>query len=86
MEMKLVDFLANLGKDSTLVRASSEELRVAMALAGFSAAERNALANADRREIEKHVGATTNTCCIIFPTEESDEEEAVPAQQLRAAA
>lgn len=83
---KLVDFLAQLGQDSRLSRASSEELQMAMAHAGLSAAERTAVANADRHGIEKHAGATANTCCFVFTTEESDEEQAAPAPQMRTAA
>jgi hypothetical protein len=28
----------------------------------------------------------TNVCCIVFSSEESDEDEAVPAPQMRSAA
>jgi hypothetical protein len=83
---KLVDFLAQLGQDSRLSRASSEELQVAMERAGLTAAERIALADADRHVLEKHAGAIANTCCFIFTTEESDEEQALPAPQMRDAA
>lgn len=83
---RLVDFLAQLGQDSRLSRASSEELQGAMKRAGLTAAERMAVANADRHGIEKHAGAISNTCCIIFTTEESEEDEAVPAPQMRTAA
>jgi hypothetical protein len=83
---KLVDFLAQLGQDSRLSRASSEELQVAMERAGLTAAERAAVSNADRDGIEQHAGAMANTCCYIFTTEESDEEAALPAPQMRTAA
>jgi hypothetical protein len=83
---KLVDFLAQLGQDSRLFRASGEELQVAMERAGLTAAERSALSNADHHGIEIQAGAMANTCCVIFTTEESDEEGAVPAPQMRAAA
>ena len=83
---KLVDFLAQLGQDSRLSRASSEELQLAMERAGLSPAERIAVSNADRHGIEKHAGATANTCCVIYTSEEGDEGEAVPAPQMRAAA
>ena len=83
---KLVSFLAQLGQDSKLSRASGEELQVAMERAGLTAAERNALSSADRHGIEMHAGAMANTCCYIFTTEESDESEAVPAPQMRTAA
>lgn len=83
---KLVDFLAQLGQDSRLSRASDDELQVAMERAGLSAAERVALAAADRQGIEKHAGAIRTTCCYVFTTEESDEDEAVPAPQMRTAA
>ena len=83
---KLVDFLAQLGQDSRLSRASGEDLEVAMECAGLTAAERIALSNADRHGIEKQAGATANTCCFVFTTEESDEEEGVPAPQMRTAA
>jgi hypothetical protein len=82
---KLVDFLAQLGQDSRLSRASGEELQLAMERAGLTAAERIAVTNADRSGLEKHAGALANTCCIIYTSEES-EEEAAPAPQMRAAA
>jgi hypothetical protein len=83
---KLVNFLAQLGQDSRLSRASGEELQIAMERAGLTAAERSALVDADRYEIEMHAGAVTTTCCYVFTTEESDEEGAVPAPQMRTAA
>jgi hypothetical protein len=83
---KLVDFLAQLGQDSGLSRASGEELQVAMERAGLTAAERIAVSNADRHAIEMHAGALANICCFVFTTEESDEEGPVPAPQMRTAA
>jgi hypothetical protein len=83
---KLVSFLAQLGQDSRLSRASGEELQAAMERAGLTAAERSALANADRHGIEMHAGATANVCSFVFTTEESDEEGAAPAPQIRTAA
>lgn len=82
---KLVDFLVQLGQDSSLSHASSEDLQAAMERVGLSAAERVAVSTADRRALEKHAGAMANTCCVIFTTEESD-DEAVPAPQMRTAA
>lgn len=82
---KLVNFLAQLGQDSTLSRASGEELQLAMERAGLTAAERSALSNSDRHGIEMHAGAIANTCCFVFTTEESDEEGTAPAPQMRAA-
>jgi len=83
---KLVDFLAQLGQDSKLCRASSEELQAAMERAGLTAAERAAVSKADRRELEARAEAVPNTCCVIFSAEEGDEDEAVPAPQMRNAA
>ena len=83
---KLVNFLAQLGQDSRLSRASTEELQIAMERAGLTPAERIAVTATDRRGIEKHAGALANTCCVIFTTEESDEEGAAPAPQMRSAA
>ena len=83
---KLVDFLAQLGQDSRLSRASGEELQLAMERAGLTPAERIAVSSADRHGIDEHAGAVANTCCIVFTSEESDEGEAVPAPQMRNAA
>lgn len=83
---KLVEFLAQLGQDSKLCRASGEELQAAMERAGLSAAERAAVSNADRHGIEVHAEAVSNTCCVIFTSEESDEAETAPAPQMRSAA
>lgn len=83
---KLVEFLAQLGQDSELSRASGEELQAAMEHAGLTTAEQIALANADRRGLEAQAKAVASTCCIIFPAEEGEENEPQPAPQIRAAA
>ena len=84
---KLVEFLAQLGQDSRLSHASHEALQAAMEQAGFSQAARDALVNADRHALEMHAGATGNVCCLVFPAEESDEEnDAAPAPTIQRAA
>ena len=85
---RLVDFLAQLGRNSRLHRASPEELETAMERAGLTPAERIALSNVDRHEMERQAGAVANTCCIIHHADQGDEDtgEALPAPQMRDAA
>ena len=71
----VIDFLERMGQDAQLRYATIAEVEQALAGAQIDPALRAAILGADQLQLEALLGAATNVCCMVHPTEEEDDEE-----------
>ena len=71
----VIDFLERMGQDAQLRYATIAEVEQALTGAQIDPALRVAILGADQLQLEALLGAATNVCCMVHPTEEEDDDD-----------
>jgi hypothetical protein len=80
----VIELLEKMGQDSQLRHATHSQLTRTFDEAGIAPNVREAALSGDRARLEQLVGATHTVCCIVFRSDEDEEEDAAPAPSLAA--
>ena len=75
----VISFLETMGQDASLRRADPQQAGSILARAGIDPELQKAILAKDLPRMEALLGAVTNVCCILAPTDDEDSEDA-PAQ------